>query len=142
MEWMILPLKRYFEFTGRSRRKEFWMFALFLFILGIVASIVDHILGYGAVTTTSGPGSFNFSYTSYGPLTIILLLGTIIPRIAVAIRRLHDTDRSGWWLLLILIPIIGWIILLVFYCTDGTHGPNRFGEDPKGPGEGVAEVFS
>jgi uncharacterized membrane protein YhaH (DUF805 family) len=139
MEWMILPLKRYFQFGGRSRRKEYWMFFLFTIILGVIAGIIDGLLGYGSARTFSGPNQFGASASSNGPVGILVSLGLLIPGIAVAFRRLHDTDRSAWWLLLILIPILGWIALLVFYCEDGTRGPNRFGPDPKG--EDLAEVF-
>jgi uncharacterized membrane protein YhaH (DUF805 family) len=121
MDWMLMPLRRYAEFSGRSQRKEYWMFTLFIFIVSIVVGIIEGILGIN--TMVGGV---------YGPLTVLLLLGTLIPSIAVGIRRLHDTDRSGWWLLIALVPLIGAIVLLVFYVTDGTPGPNRFGPDPKG----------
>ena len=94
MEWMLMPLRRYAQFSGRSRRKEYWMYTLFIVILSIVASIIDGGLG---LTGESG----------YGPITGILSLATLIPSIAVGIRRLHDTDRSGWWLLIALVPLIG-----------------------------------
>jgi uncharacterized membrane protein YhaH (DUF805 family) len=74
----------------------------------------------------------------YGPLTTILILGTIIPSIAVGIRRLHDTDKSGWWLLIALIPLIGGLVLLFFFVSDGTSGPNQYGPDPKDPGQAGA----
>jgi uncharacterized membrane protein YhaH (DUF805 family) len=140
MQWMILPLKRYFDFKGRSRRKEFWMFVLFGIIAGVAATIVDASLGYGSVSSSVGDGSANFAFESNGPVVIIVWLALLIPSIACAVRRLHDTDRSGWWLLLIFIPIIGWIVLIVFYCLDGTSGTNRFGADPKGPD--IEQVFS
>ncbi len=66
-----------------------------------------------------------------GPITALVGLGLFLPGLAVTVRRLHDTDRRGWWILLGLIPIIGIIVLIVFYCTAGTPGPNRFGPDPK-----------
>ena len=135
MEWMILPLKRYLEFSGRSRRKEFWMYVLFQVILLVIASFVDVALGYGKVDTyaqaTEGYAA-GFSVNSQGPAVIIVALALLIPSIAVAVRRLHDTDRSGWWILIGLIPLVGAIVLIVFYCLEGTAGPNRFGEDPKG----------
>ena len=135
MDYMILPLKRYFEFSGRSRRKEFWMFFLFQVILLVIASFVDIALGYGStdssVSTVDGY-SASASMTSSGPVMLIVALALLIPGLALAIRRLHDTDRSGWWLLIGLIPLVGAIVLLVFYCLEGTAGPNRFGEDPKG----------
>jgi len=135
MEWMILPLKRYFDFRGRSRRREFWMFVVLEIVLITIAMFVDVALGYGQADSyahaTDGY-SAGFSVNSQGPVTIIAMLALFIPAIAVAARRLHDTERSAWWLLLFFVPLFGWIALLVFYCLEGTSGPNRFGEDPKG----------
>ena len=131
MEWMILPLKRYVDFKGRSRRKEFWMFFLFTLIVSFAAGMIDVALGYGTATTYSGDGSVGASFNSSGPVGLLVMLMLFLPSLAVAVRRLHDTDRSGWWILIALIPLIGWIVLLVFYCTEGTRGDNRFGADPK-----------
>ncbi|ARS25702.1 DUF805 domain-containing protein [Sphingomonas sp. KC8] len=146
MEWMLLPLRRYVQFSGRSRRKEYWMFALFLLIVYIIAMALDSMLGFGTTTRyadvseTGAAAGFN---STGGIITMLTMLAMFLPSLAVGIRRLHDTDRSGWWLLIGLIPLIGTIVLLVFYCTDGTKGPNRFGPDPKGdtPAE-MAETFS
>lgn len=129
MEWMLMPLKRYAEFSGRSRRKEYWMFVLGVFIAAIVLSIIE-----GALGMTGMVGGV------YGPLTTIFFLGVLIPSIAVQVRRFHDQDKSGWFLLLALIPFVGGLIVLVFMCLEGTRGPNRFGPDPKDPA-GV-EAFS
>lgn len=129
IEWMILPLKRYADFKGRSRRKEYWFFVLGMFIAAVVLGFIEGILG---VSGTVG----NF----YGPLTIILLLALIIPSIAVQVRRFHDQDKSGWFVLLGLIPLVGGLIVLVFMLLEGTKGPNRFGPDPKDPTS--ADVFS
>ena len=129
MEWMLMPLKRYADFSGRSRRKEYWMFVLGVFIAAIVLSIVEGILGLSGMV-----GGV------YGPLTTILLLGVIIPSIAVQVRRFHDQDKSGWFVLLALIPFIGGLAVLVFMLLEGTRGPNRFGPDPKDPA--AAEAFS
>ena len=115
LEFALMPLKRYTDFAGRSRRKEYWSFWLLTFIAGIVAGLIDGMLG---MTGMVGP---------YGPLTALLYLGIIVPSIACAIRRMHDQDRSGWW---ILFPIVN----LVFLFLEGTKGPNRFGPDPKDPG--------
>lgn len=126
MEWATLPLKKYADFSGRARRKEYWMFTLLLVVLGFVLGIVEGVLGLsGAV----GP---------YGPLSLLFLLAIIVPSIAVGVRRLHDTGRSGWWMLIALVPFIGGIVLLVFYVLDGTRGPNEYGPDPK-EGEGGAQ---
>jgi uncharacterized membrane protein YhaH (DUF805 family) len=99
------------NFSGRASRSEYWYWILFIVIADIVAAIIDQALGMQLVTGLFG-------------------LVTIIPNIAIAIRRLHDLDRTGWWILLGFIPLIGWIILLIWYVTKGTDGPNRFGPDP------------
>ena len=133
MNWMLLPLRRYLEVSGRSRRKEYWLFVLFTVLVSIALSLVDRAIG-------SDFGTDAGSFSGNGLLSGLFSLATIVPSFTVAIRRLHDTDRSGWWLLLVLLPIIGWIALLVFYCLDGTRGPNRFGSDPKG--ENLSDVFA
>lgn len=129
MEWMLLPLKRYADFQGRSRRKEYWMFVLGIIIAVILLSIIEGILG---LTGMIGG--------AYGPLTLLFFLAIIVPSIAVQVRRFHDQDKSGWFVLIGLIPLIGGIIVLVFMCLEGTRGPNRFGPDPKDPAG--AEVFT
>jgi len=129
IEWMTMPLKRYADFQGRSRRKEYWFFVLFIIIVAVVLGLVEGILGMSG--TVGG---------AYGPLTLIFLLAIIVPSIAVQVRRFHDQDKSGWFVLLGLIPFIGGLIVLVFMFLEGTRGPNRFGPDPKDPGG--AEVFS
>jgi uncharacterized membrane protein YhaH (DUF805 family) len=165
MEWMILPLKRYADFNGRSRRMEYWMFALFQFLLYLVLFAI--MLGVAGGTAAMSGGGTNGAVgllMSMGVLAIFMVviwLGLIIPALAVAIRRLHDTDRSGWWLLVYVIPyvigtvvtvmgstaqsgglallgglfsligLIGALVLFVFTVSPGTPGPNRFGPDPK-----------
>lgn len=125
MEYMFLPLKRYLDFSGRSRRKEFWLFWLFWVISFYVIMYLDSALGLGGTATSYAEGgSAGFQMTG-GILTWIFFAGTIIPYFAVAIRRMHDQDKSGWY---ILIPIYGFILLFI----EGTRGPNRFGPDPKG----------
>ncbi|MEA3009292.1 MAG: hypothetical protein QOJ91_984 [Sphingomonadales bacterium] len=128
MEWATLPLKRYAEFSGRSRRKEYWMYTLLVIVVAIVLSVIENLLGLGGMV---GP---------YGLLTSLFLLATLVPSIAVGIRRLHDTGRSGWWLLIALVPFVGGIVLLVFYCLEGNNGPNEYGPDPKG--EDLATTFA
>lgn len=120
VEWMTMPLKRYADFSGRSRRKEYWMFVLGCVIVAIVLSIVEGILGMSGMV-----GGI------YGPLTTLFVLAIIIPSIAVQVRRFHDQDKSGWFVLLGLIPILGSLAVLVFMLLEGTNGPNRFGSDPK-----------
>jgi uncharacterized membrane protein YhaH (DUF805 family) len=128
MEWMLMPLRRYAEFGGRSRRMEYWMFALFSLLVNIASSIVDIF-------------AFGYSFDDDGPMTILVNLALFIPSLAVGIRRLHDVGRSGWWMLLIFAIIIGWILLLVFFVTDGEHGDNEYGPDPK-MDQNVGDVFS
>jgi uncharacterized membrane protein YhaH (DUF805 family) len=152
MEWMLMPLKRYAEFSGRSRRKEYWMYVLGLIIVAVVLGVIEGATG---LTGMVGP---------YGPLSALLLLATFIPSLAVGIRRLHDTDRTGWWILLPIVPevlavalmmsgnvAVGGmfliaagvlaIILLVFMVLEGTKGPNKYGPDPKG-GVDADKVFA
>lgn len=138
MEWMLLPLKRYTQFSGRARPKEFWMFFLFLIICIVLLSFVEAALGLN----TSERWAFREGWSasagfrnSAGPLTGLFLLAMLVPYLAVAVRRLHDTDRSGWYLLLGFIPFIGGLILLIFLVMGGTRGPNRFGPDPFDKGE-------
>jgi uncharacterized membrane protein YhaH (DUF805 family) len=118
IDWATRPLKKYADFTGRAPRAEYWWFVLFTIIGQIVALSLDSILG---MSQTVGP---------YGPILCLYALALLIPSIAVGARRLHDTDRSGWWLLIGLIPLIGAIVLLVFFVTEGTKGDNPYGADP------------
>ena len=106
-------LTNYANFSGRARRSEYWWFILAYFLASIVAAIIDAALGAPI-------------------LEVIVILGLLVPSLAVAVRRLHDTDRSGWWLLLGLIPF-GGIVVLVFSCLDSQAGTNRFGPSPKYP---------
>lgn len=120
MKWYLQVLKKYADFTGRARRKEYWMFTLFNLIFLIVAAILDNILG----TTPEG--------SPYGLFYILYALAMLIPSLAVAVRRLHDVGKSGWMYLIFLIPIIGGIWLLVLFVTDGNKEENQYGADPKG----------
>lgn len=132
-EWMLLPLRRYFEFSGRSRPREYWLYALFLLLCMIVIGIVERLLGLGSGEEWLYRNGFNLRAGAShqgGVLTGLFALATLIPSIAVSVRRLHDSDRSGWWLLLAFIPLIGQIWLLVLMIIGGTRGPNRFGPDP------------
>lgn len=126
MEWMLMPLKRYADFQGRSRRKEFWMF-----VLGYV--IVFAVLGVLAAITggfeNDEPSGFGVIFIG---LMVLVALALFIPSLAVQVRRFHDQDKSGWFVLLGFIPYVGGLIILVFMCLDGTKGENRFGPDPKG----------
>lgn len=119
IEAIRICFSKYTQFEGRARRAEFWWFTLFLVVAGIGADLIDTII-------------LGFKWGEYGigPLNTIFTLATIIPAIAVGVRRLHDTDRSGWWHLLVLVPVIGWIVLIVWWATSGHKGDNRFGPDP------------
>lgn len=119
----------YVNFRDRAPRSEYWWFALFNIIVSIIVGLVEMKLGLASGIMAMGDGSMSASFAG-GPLSIIWALANILPGIGVSVRRLHDTDRSGWWLLIGLIPLIGAIVLLVFMCSRGTAGPNRFGPDP------------
>jgi len=112
---------QYIGFSGRARRSEFWWFALFGALVNVVAAILDGVLG------------LNFGEdSSIGLIRLIAYLVLLLPALALTVRRLHDTGRTGWWLLIGLVPLVGGIVLFVFYVSDGTYGPNRFGASPKG----------
>jgi len=122
MHWYLEALRKYAVFSGRSRRKEYWTFFLVNFVVVTALLLVDQQIG--TFDPETGAGLLNALYT----------LALLLPSIAVAVRRLHDTDRVGWWVLLSLIPIIGSIILIFFLIQDSTAGDNRFGSNPKGIG--------
>lgn len=122
---------KYVTFSGRAQRSEFWWWVLFVFVTNIVLSWIDIAL-FG--TTEVGPGSIA-GETDISVFSGLFSLATFLPSISVAVRRLHDRDKSGWWYWLVLIPFIGWIILIVWYAIEGTRGPNRYGEDPLEPGQ-------
>lgn len=119
MNWYLDVLKKYAVFNGRARRQEYWMFVLFNIIISVVLSIVDGMLG---MSVAEGVGLLGALYG----------LAVLLPGIGVSIRRLHDTNRSGWWLLIAFVPLIGFVVLLVFMVLDSTPGENRFGSNPKG----------
>ena len=119
MSWFVEALKKYAVFSGRSRRKEYWFFVLFVVIISIVLNIIDGLIG--AYDRSMGAGL----------LSTIFSLAILIPSIAVSVRRLHDIDRTGWWVLIALVPLVGWIVLLVFHVQDSTPGTNRYGPNPK-----------
>ncbi len=119
MNYYIEVMKKYAVFTGRARRKEFWMFTLIYTLIFIVLSVVDGIIGTGAMLFETGLLSGIFSLVS------------LCPSIAVTIRRLHDIDRSGWWILIGLVPIAGVIVLIIFAAKDGQPGSNQYGSNPK-----------
>ena len=172
MEYMFMPLKRYAEFSGRSRRMEYWMWFVFLVLLYIAFWVLAMVIG-GAALMTGDPRAAMAAgggMLIIGALFFLVWLALLIPGIAVGVRRLHDTDRTGWWLLAPIAPyILVWIgaamaisgstgiggilsligmlgavvlgiTLIVFMFLDGTKGPNRYGPDPKGRAD--AQVFA
>lgn len=124
MDWMFMPYRRYADFSGRSRRKEYWMFVLFTVIVYMAILLIG-----GGLGSVEEPGGL-FSGLS-GILLIAFWVVTLVPAIAVQVRRFHDQDKSGWWILLGFVPIIGGLAVLVFMCFEGTRGPNEYGPDPK-----------
>ena len=156
IDWAKRPIQKYADFGGRAPRAEYWWFTLAVIIAYIVVSIVENIVG---LDKTVGP---------YGPISILLMLGTLVPSIAVGIRRLHDTNRSGWWILLPMVPyaigfalagpaimsgsmaglgmaglffLIGLgcaVALFVFMVLPGTKGDNKYGPDPYAGGAATA----
>lgn len=119
MNWYLMVLKKYAVVEGRSRRKEYWYFVFFNFIIMLVLGFLDYFL--------FPP----LPEQRFGILLMLYSLAVFVPAITVQIRRLHDIGKTGWWLLLSLLPIIGTIILLVLYCTDSEPGTNQYGRNPK-----------
>ena len=113
MNWYLEVLKKYAVFSGRARRQEYWMFVLINMIISFALGFIEGLFG--------GPGAISYIYS----------LAVLLPSIGVCIRRLHDTDRSGWWLLISFIPLIGAIMLIIFTATEGTAGDNQYGTNPK-----------
>ncbi|MDG2527381.1 DUF805 domain-containing protein [Caulobacter endophyticus] len=135
MSLMFQPLKKYADFKGRARRSEFWLFTLFI--------VIVYVVYFAALAVTGGFGNQEPSGAAIGVIAIFSLffLGIFIPGLAVTFRRLHDINRSAWWILISLIPL-GGIVLLVFYCLPGAEGPNQFGPDPKRTSADTAEAFA
>jgi len=122
MNWYLEVLRKYTVFSGRSRRREYWFFVLFNTLIMFTLTYIDMSMG----TASADMGG--------GLLSGIYALAVLIPSIAVTVRRLHDTDRSGWWILIILVPLIGFFWLLILTVLDSQPGDNRFGPNPKGMG--------
>jgi len=163
MEWMVLPFRRYFDFSGRSRRMEFWMFQLLnMIVYAVLMLIIFGGLPWQQLMDGGGP-DFGPNPTPgevfgvFGPLfwlgiavMTVWALAIFIPSIAVTVRRLHDREMSGWWYgglmiagfipIVNIVAMIGWLVLLVILFLPGTTGPNRYGPDPKDPSQ--ASVFA
>ena len=119
MEWFVEAMRKYAVFKGRARRKEYWWFLLVYLLISLVLTVFDGIIGkYDA-------------QSGMGLLSGLFGVATFLPGLAVAVRRLHDTDRSGWWVLITVLPVIGLLIFVIFMARAGTPGENRFGADPK-----------
>jgi uncharacterized membrane protein YhaH (DUF805 family) len=131
MEWYLMALKRYAEFNGRSRRKEYWLFTLY----NIVIFMVLYLAGLVLLLRSS-------IYVVFFGLAFLYWLAVLVPGLAVCVRRLHDIDKSGWFILISLIPAVGGIILIVLLCLDGTPGGNTYGPSPKAIVQGQATAIS
>jgi len=118
MSWYLQALKKYAVFSGRARRREYWFFVLFNIIVSIILGVVDVMAG---MQTSTG----------IGILSAIYALAVVIPAIAVSVRRLHDINKTGWWILIGFIPVVGAIVLIIFALLAGTAGDNDYGPDPK-----------
>lgn len=119
MNWYIEVLKKYAVFSGRAQRSEYWFFVLFNFLISIALFLIDSVVG-------------PMTYGGVGLLHAVYALVVLIPSLAVLVRRLHDTGRSGWWIFISLVPLIGTIIILVFLIQDSEPGENIHGPNPKG----------
>jgi uncharacterized membrane protein YhaH (DUF805 family) len=132
MKWYLKVLKQYADFNGRARRTEYWMFQLFSFLviigIGLLASLMKRIVGSDTALFLAGI------------LILVYLIAIFIPSLAVTVRRLHDQNKSGWFLLMQLIPWVGGIIIFVFMVSDGTMGSNEYGPDPKDPYSDLEEI--
>lgn len=131
MNWCVKVLTQYSDYSGRARRTEFWMFTLISVSIGITLTVVDYLVfGTGSISALTTPTSASSRVTP-GLLNTLYGLAVFVPGIAVAVRRLQDTDRSGWWCFIVFVPLVGVIVLLVFLASAGTRGRNRYGADPK-----------
>ena len=130
MKWYLKVIKNYAGFSGRARRQEYWMFVLFNIIFAIGAMILDNVLGLA------------FNGIGYGIIYLLYVLFTLLPSLAVLVRRLHDTGKSGWWFLISFVPLIGSIWLLVLLVKEGVAGSNEYGPDPKADGAEIDQIGS
>lgn len=133
MNYVIQVYRKYAAFGGRARRREYWSFALFFLVIFFATEVL----------VSFGKGSHNVAIQIGGAaMLVVFAVGSLVPGLAVRIRRLHDINKSGFWILIAILPIIGELVLLVFSLLPGTRGANRYGPDPKVVGDDVARVFS
>ena len=119
MDWYLDVLKnKYATFSGRARRKEYWMFLLINLVVSVALALIDSLIG-------------SVSESGMGLLSSVSSIGVLIPSLALSVRRLHDIGRTGWWVLISIIPVIGAVVLLVFMLLDSEPGSNRYGANPK-----------
>lgn len=121
MQWFTLALRRYAVFSGRSQRAEFWFFMLLSTLIQVALMVLDDAMGW----------VFHVDGIENGVSSTIALMALLLPTLSVGARRLHDIGKSGWWQLLILLPVVGFIILLFFWVRDGQAGQNAHGNNPK-----------
>ncbi len=145
LDWMLMPLRRYAEFSGRSRRKEFWSFFLlnmivFAVIMGVRFGTGNFMEEMGAIDPANPFAIYGLMFSGVGLLMAVWWVATLVPNVAVTVRRLHDRDMSGWWYLgfiianfIPLLNLVAGVAFLVIALLPGTAGPNRFGPDPKDP---------
>lgn len=124
MKWYVKVLKQYADFSGRARRKEYWMFTL--------VHLIIYMALFTLMTLVGGSDPESGLALALSGLLGLYVLGVLVPSLAVGVRRLHDTNRSGWWLLISFVPVIGAIVLIVFLVQDSQSGSNQYGENPKG----------
>ena len=126
IDWYLKVVRdNYANFSGRARRSEYWWYALCNFLIGAVLQLADYFIGF-----------------DIGILGSLYGLAVLVPGLAVFVRRMHDVGKSGWFILLLLLPVIGWIWLLVLLFTEGNYGPNQYGPDPKRPYDDINEIGS
>ena len=138
-------LRKYVVFTGRARRSEFWFFELFVLLVNGLVLVVPFFNALQATsaplqTTSAPPSRADLVMALLAILGLLTILALLLPHLAASVRRLHDTDRSGWWYFIILVPF-GAFVLLILYCLPGTTGPNRFGPDPLDPSGALSGTF-
>lgn len=122
MQWYVRAFRRYGVFSGRAYRQELWLFILWSMVFSLLLSIIDRAADL--IVIDDDPFQI-------GICQLVYLIVTFVPTIALTCRRLHDTGRSGWWQVISVIPIVGLIVMIVWFATPGTTGPNQYGPDPR-----------